>query len=203
MAKFVKTVNGRKYNVILLISQDNIIKVNGIREVQFRQTIMKKAISIFFTFLFLFTFGQKNNGYTLYHNNILKTEECNSRGSFDSSIVLYWDIFSKYDRVLARDAYNACQIAALQNHKYFSDFLFLCAKSGITKTKLLSNRLIKSKFITDSVKLNTLFIKGSKDYFKRIDTTLRREMIQRSDNEQKKKGKKNTLKFATIISIEF
>ena len=150
---------------------------------------MKKAISIFSTFLCLFTFGQKDKDYSLYHYIILKIEECNSRGSFDSSIAMYSDIFNKYDRVLARDAYNACQIAALQNNKHFSDFFFFCAKSGITKTKLLSNRLIKSKFTTDSVKLNTLFSKGSKDYFKRIDTTLRQEMIQRSDNEQKNKGK--------------
>lgn len=151
---------------------------------------MKKDIStLFFCFLFSLTFGQNNKDYSLYHDKILLIEECNSRASFDSSIIMYSDIFNKYPRVLARDAYNACQIAALKKHKFFSDFFYACAKSGITKNKLLNNGLIQSEFVRDSIKLNVLYSKGIKDYLKRIDTSLRREMIQRFETEQKIKGK--------------
>lgn len=92
---------------------------------------------------------------------------------------------------MARDAYNACQIAALKKHKSFSDFFFICAKSGISKGRLLSNQLILAQYVADSTKLAELHLKGTKDFLKRIDTALRREMIQRSDNEQKNKGKEN------------
>lgn len=150
-------------------------------------------------FLFSVSFGQKNknNNYTLYHDHILVIEQFNSRGSFDSSLTAYSDIFSKYDRIMVRDAYNACQIAALKKHKSFSKFFFICAKSGISKARLLSNQLIQVQYVIDSVKLTQLYLKGAKDYLNRIDTTLRREIIQRSENEQKNKGKENYSKICT------
>jgi hypothetical protein len=151
---------------------------------------MKNIVLIlFFYFLLSFTFGQNNQDYSLYHDKVLLIEEYNSRASFASSIIMYSDIFSKYGRVLARDAYNACQIAALKKHKCFFDFFYTCAKSGITKNELLNNKLIQSEFNRDSIKLNALYLKGVKDYLSRIDTALRREMIQRFETEQKIKGK--------------
>lgn len=147
----------------------------------------------FIAILFLFTaaFGQNNTDYSLYHDKILIIEECNSRGSFDSSITLYAAIFNKYERVMARDAYNACQIAALKNHKLFPDFFTLCAKSGISSRRLLKNPLIRAVYVTDSTKHANLFLKGYNDYLQRIDTALRSEMIQRADNEQRNKGMEN------------
>jgi hypothetical protein len=157
-------------------------------------------LTIFLTFLFSYLYGQNNKDYSLYHDRILIIEECTSQASFDSSIIMYFDIFSKYNRVLAKDAYNACQIAALKKHKYFADFFYNCAKSGITKSKLLNNGLIQSEFVLDSIKLNVLYSKGNKEYLKRIDTSLRREMIQRYETEQKIKGKEG---YSAVVKENF
>ena len=150
--------------------------------------VVKLAIFIFFAFLNLIAIGQKNSDYLQYHTKLLKIEEYNSRGSFDSSIINYNDLFNLYEFVFAKDTYNACQIAALQNHNVFEHFFYLCAKSGIKKYKLLNNKLIKSKFDADTATLNALFNKGRDEYFKRIDIKLREEMIQRYNKEQKYKG---------------
>lgn len=153
----------------------------------------------FISILFLFStaFGQNNTDYSLYHDKILFIEQCNSRGSFDSSITLYATIFNKYERVMARDAYNACQIAALKNHKLFPDFFALCAKSGISSNRLLKNPLIRALYVTDSAKLERLYLKGYNEYLLRIDTALRNEMIQRADREQRSKGSENYSKICT------
>jgi hypothetical protein len=162
---------------------------------------MKKIVSTLFFYLLLsFTFGQDHQDYSLYHDKILLIEAFNSRASFDSSIIMYSDIFSQYSRVFAKDAYNACQIAALKKNKYFSDFFYACAKSGITKNELLSNGLIQSGFARDSIKLNALYLKGIQSHLNRIDTTLRREMIQRFETEQKIKGKEG---YAAVCTDNF
>lgn len=167
---------------------------------QFRKPINTAITLLSFFFLTTGAIAQNDRDYILYHDQILLIEEQNSRGSFDSSISLYQGIFNKYDRVLARDAYNACQIAALRKHKSFRDFFFTCAESGISRSELLSNPLIRSGFAADSAELNVLYTKGRRVFFERIDTTLRREMIRRADNEQKSKGKGN---YAAICADNF
>lgn len=92
---------------------------------------------------------------------------------------------------MARDAYNACQIAALKKHKSFSNFFFLCAKSGISKQRLLKNSIIQSQYFEDSTKYKAIHLKGTQEFLTRIDTALRREMIERADKEQKNQGKEN------------
>lgn len=159
---------------------------------------MKKTIqTLIFIFLIAIAVGQNNKDYSQYHDNILAIEECNSRGSFDSSLTLYSVLFKKYNRIMARDAYNACQIAALKKHKLFSDFFFLCGKTGIAKSRLLNNSLIQAQYVTDSIKLTALYIEGTKEFSKQIDNALRIEMIRRADNEQKSKGKENYYKVCT------
>jgi hypothetical protein len=161
---------------------------------------MKKIISLMLIYFSSFVWAQQAIDYSEYNDLMLTIEACNARESFDSSIQKYSTVFTKYERVFAADAYNACQIAALKKHKYFPDFFYKCAHSGISKTRLLSNALIKDMFITDSTNLNVLYSKGNKAYLKRIDANLREEMIKRSRKEQESKGKPN---YASICTDNF
>lgn len=157
----------------------------------------KIANLVLLLLLFSTAFGQKNKDYSLYHDNILLIEQFNSLGDFDSSISMYAEVFGKYGRVMARDAYNACQIAALRKHKLFPDFFSYCAESGISKVRLLRNPLIQAQYIVDSTKLSKLYLIGYNNFLNRIDTVLRHEMIQRSNNEQKNKGTNNYFKICS------
>jgi hypothetical protein len=158
---------------------------------------MNQILLTLFAFSFFWSGGQREQDYTLYHEKIVVIEEHNARGSFDSSLAMYYDIFNKYNRVLARDAYNACQLSALKKSKHFAHYFYVCAKSGITKPMLLNNYLIGREYKLDSNNLNTLYANGLKEYLNRIDTTLRNEMILRFNNEQKSKGKENYSKICT------
>ncbi|MDI9339935.1 MAG: hypothetical protein QM534_05125 [Sediminibacterium sp.] len=158
---------------------------------------MKKHILLLLLSISSLFMAQKNPDYTAYNDAMLSIEACNSRASFDSSITKYYHLFSKYELAFAKDAYNACQIAALKNHKYFHHFFYKCAQSGITKTRLLSNPLIKTAYISDSVNLNTLYSKGNTEYTKRIDMGLREEMLKRAAKEQESKGKQNYAQVCT------
>lgn len=128
--------------------------------------------------------AQADRDYSAYYDQIVVIEQANAREDFDEALRLYMLAFVKFDRVFARDAYNACQIAALKNHKDFNTFFMYCAKSGIEKSKLTSNKFIAQHYVADSVKLNYLFVKGYKIYSERIDTALRSEFKRRSELEQ-------------------
>ncbi|PBQ30347.1 hypothetical protein CNR22_00740 [Sphingobacteriaceae bacterium] len=128
--------------------------------------------------------AQADRDYSAYYDQIVIIEQANAREDFDEALRLYMLAFVKFDRVFARDAYNACQIAALKNHKDFNTFFMYCAKSGIEKSKLTRNKLIARQYVTDSIKLNYLFVKGYKIYSERIDTTLRSEFKRRYELEQ-------------------
>lgn len=141
--------------------------------------------------------GQSNQDYTMYFERLMTIEENTANEDFDKSIKLYNDLFREYPLVLAKDAYNACQIAALQKNKVFTDFFDICAKSGIEKNTLLKNYHINSEYKKDSVNLTTLYVKGHNTYLSRIDTTLRREFLSRYENEQKNKGLNNYLQICT------
>ncbi len=161
---------------------------------------MKKIISLIFISFSSSIWAQPSIDYTDYTDWMLTIEACNARESFDSALVKYAYVFNKYKRVFAADAYNACQIAALKKHKFFPDFFYKCAQSGISKSRLLSNALIKNIFITDSTQLSALYAKGNKAYLKRIDLSLREEMLKRSSNEQKSKGQPN---YASVCTDNF
>lgn len=154
---------------------------------------MRSILVAFSCVLLSSVYGQKKQDYAWYHDRILEIEELNAREQFDSSLTLYYNVFSQYNRVLVRDAYNACQLAALQNAKQFPQFFYTCARSGISRNKLLAHPLIHSRYIADSTHLNKLYNQGIREYSRRIDLTLRNEMLQRYENEQKNKGKANYL----------
>jgi len=132
--------------------------------------------------------AQTNVDYSYYHDGILVAEGYTSKEDFDISIASYAETFKKYPRAFAKDAYNACQIAALKKHAYFADFFYKCAESGIEKDRLLKNAHISSAYKSHPAKLDTLYAKGYKKYSGRIDTSLRKEFIRRYELEQKHKG---------------
>jgi len=153
---------------------------------------MKIFIQLYLIYAFsLTTLGQSKKDYTFYFDQILLIEKATSEENFTESLKLYSRTFNKYERIFARDAFNACQIAALKNHSNFQRFFFECAKSGVPKQLLLSSRHIFQQYRSDSLKLNLVFAKGAGIYLSRIDTSLRNEFKKRFEFEQKNKGKEN------------
>lgn len=134
-------------------------------------------------------YGQKTKNYVDYHHKMLRIEECTARENFDSSITMYFDLFNEYERVFSKDAYNACQIAALIKHKHFSYFFTKCAETGIKKQFLFENELIHSSYLNDTISLNKSYIIGINKFNTKIDTALRRDFFRRYETEQKIKGK--------------
>ncbi len=141
--------------------------------------------------------GQNKKDYSSYFEQILLIEETTAKEDFDKSISLYKDLFNRYPRVLARDAYNACQIAALRKSKSFSDFFSLCARSGIEKTILLKNYHISSEYKLDTANLKVAYTRGHAFFLTQIDTLLRAEFLNRFDLEQKNKNSSNYLQICT------
>jgi hypothetical protein len=150
--------------------------------------------------LFLYTcsiHGQTNEDYSLYFDRIMTIEESTAKEDFDKTLKLYKDLFNEYSFVLAKDAYNACQIAALQKSNGFGNFFHSCAKSGIEKNILLKNYHINIEYKKDSINLTTLYVKGHGYYISSIDTALRREFLLRYEYEQKNKRSNNYLQICT------
>lgn len=156
-----------------------------------------KKIYLLFCFSNTLIFGQSTQDYSFYFDQILIIEESNAKEDFEKSLSLYTDLFHKYPRVLAKDAYNACQIAGLTKSKSFPDLFLMCAKSGIEKSKLLKNQHIYSEYKIDSLKLKIAYTEGYSIYLNRIDTALRREFLNRYELEQKNKNTERYLQICT------
>jgi hypothetical protein len=149
---------------------------------------MKYLFISAFTIFFLGSFAQRKD-YTYYFDQIVQIEECTSNENFEQSLVLYESLFAKYETVFARDAFNACQIAALQKSKTFDLFFYINARSGVGKKTLLSNSIIAGQYNASPDRFDTLFRKGSTAYFSGIDMELRNEFRRRFREEQESKGK--------------
>jgi hypothetical protein len=126
--------------------------------------------------------------YSGYFDSILLIEEATSREDFAESLKLYSQTFREYHRVFARDAYNACQLAALTRHEQFDTFFVQCARSGVPISLLLRNRHIAARYNPDSTRLHSLYIQGHALYRSRINTSLRNEFAERFALEQKSKS---------------
>lgn len=162
----------------------------------------KKSMRTYLLILLFYSFGStiqadEQGDYSRYFDQILRIEEATSNENFDESLRLYHELFEQYEYVFVRDAYNACQIAALTKHISFSDFFFQCAKSGVRLNLLLHNTHISTLYKSDSSTLNSLFLNGYTIYSERLDTSLRNEFTNRFENEQKNKGKKNYREICT------
>jgi hypothetical protein len=155
------------------------------------QCIGTQGILLLFCTLCATAQNQLSTDYSGYFDSILLIEEATSREDFTESLKLYVQTFREYDRVFARDAYNACQLAALTRSEQFDTFFAYCAQSGVPITLLLRNRLIAARYNADSARLRSLFIQGDAVYRSRIDTSLRNEFAERFALEQKNKSGDN------------
>jgi|GEM_PF-1362693 len=126
--------------------------------------------------------------YSSYFESILNIEEAISREEFQQAVNSYGQLFDRYDRAFARDAYNACQLAALTDDDRFDGFFLRCAKSGVPLFLLLRNGHIARRYSRDSLHLRQLFEGGRTLYLSRIDTALRNEFAMRFELEQRNKG---------------
>lgn len=150
---------------------------------------MKYLISPFLLIMFSLGCEAQPKAYNSYFDQIIRIEEFTANEEFERSVLLYKELFGNYDRVFARDAYNACQLAALTHSNTFACFLDLCAKSGVGKSLLTSCHCIADQYRKDTVRYDSIFNQGRQVYFSRIDIRLRNEFMERFREEQEHKGK--------------
>lgn len=151
---------------------------------------MKRITLIVLACLGFFHAGARSvKDYSAYYDSLLVIEEAIASERFDEALEHYAALFREYPRVFARDAFNACQIAALKNDSHFKAFVFVCARSGVDRNVLMANPQIAPAWTADTKTLDELMIKGRKEYLWRIDTNLRKEFQQRFELEQQSKGK--------------
>ncbi|MBL7754025.1 MAG: hypothetical protein JNM44_06065 [Chitinophagaceae bacterium] len=161
---------------------------------------MKIRLLILFIVLILLnlsSLAQDTKDYTNYHHQITKIESDLSRGAFENAMAAYHQLGQRFNRMLARDAFNACQIAAFQKSPQFHWFVYHSANAGILLSTLLENRLIREGFLNDTITFLQTYSSGYKRYSKRIHPDLREEMLRRYELEQKNKGRENYLQICT------
>jgi hypothetical protein len=120
---------------------------------------------------------------------MLLIEQWVADAEFDQALVGYEALIADYGRLLARDAFNACQIAALRNHPKTDSFYFYCALAGVPEALLKQNVNTGKVRMRNSAHYDALYRMGNTAYTARIDTALRREFISRFNQEQQSKGK--------------
>ncbi len=143
--------------------------------------------SFFFCILFsqASTFGQN---YFVYRDSVRIIAELLAKKEFSPAILKYNYLFANYKRVFAKDAYNACQIAALENDINFKTFYCVAAKSGVPQDLLVRNFHIRKITSANTKMHDSLFFAGRTEYLNSIDTVLRREFITRFQAEQRHKA---------------
>lgn len=136
-------------------------------------------------------FSNTSDGFNFiaYRRHVLQAEEALSRSEIGAAVLSYRQAFDGVPHVFARDAYNACQLAALDSSEHFGLFYALCARSGVSRSLLNRNRLIQGRVLQDSLRYHAIYAEGRTQYRKRIDTALRAEFSGRFQLEQSYKGK--------------
>lgn len=71
--------------------------------------------------------ARRERDHTDYFLAVVKIEESLASEDFPEVLVLYHGLFERYGRVFARDAFNACQLAAFSDTSRFRNFYFWCA----------------------------------------------------------------------------
>ena len=127
--------------------------------------------------------------YTPNHETIFLIEQWIADSEFDQAIVGYESLIADYGRLLARDAFNACQLAALRNHPKTDSFYYYCALAGVPEPLLKQNLNTSKVRMRNSAHYDALYKMGNQLYTARIDTALRKEFISRFNQEQQSKGK--------------
>ena len=132
--------------------------------------------------------AQTRMDHTSYHETMLMIEQWIANEEFDQAIVGYQTLIKIYGRLLARDAFNACQIAALLGHPKMDSLYYYCALAGVPEAVLKHNTKTATVRITDVDHFDALYKAGNAKYLERIDINLRNEFIGRFNREQQAKG---------------
>lgn len=125
--------------------------------------------------------------YITYHKSIMGIESLLSNDSLEMAVEEYDRLFHLYDFVFARDAYNACQLAALTSSTHMPYFYKRCIEAGISTQMLQANSRINVWIKKNSSQRKDLEKDGMMKYNSRIDHALRDEWIERFQLEQEHK----------------
>jgi hypothetical protein len=132
--------------------------------------------------------AQSAKDYTGYHQTMLLVEQWIAEEDFDQAIIGYKALIKDYGRLLARDAFNACQIAALLKHPYTDSLYYHCALAGVPEALAKHNIHIAKARMQAIDHFDALYIAGNTQYLSRIDAKLRKEFIDRYNKEQQMKS---------------
>lgn len=136
-------------------------------------------------------FSQDTDGQLIYPASIRLAEDAMANEDFDEALNQYRKLFASARHVMARDAFNACQLAAIRSASDFDFYFLQCARAGVPEKMLHGNIHIWPHVEKDTTAFRTLYASGYNTYLARIDTTLRREFAARYKREQSSKGMSN------------
>lgn len=147
-------------------------------------------LSLFFLSILTFhsAHAQARMDYTGYHETMLMIEQWIANEEFDQAIVGYQTLIKTYGRLLARDAFNACQVAATLGHPKTDSLYYYCALAGVPEAVLKHNTKTAQARVADIDHFDALYKAGHAKYLARIDVNLRNEFIDRFNKEQQAKG---------------
>jgi len=137
------------------------------------------------------TWCQAPSATLIYPEHILLAEEAIASEDFEDALNQYHDILAAGNQILAKDAFHACQLAAILDAPDFSMYYLNCAKAGIPKKLLSGNLHIWPRMEKDTTAFSAIYLEGINLYQSRIDTALRKEFIARYNREQSSKGQSN------------
>lgn len=150
------------------------------------------VLRLLLLFLSILTFrsvhAQGRMDYTSYHETMIPVEQWIANEEFDQAIVGYQTLIKIYGRLLARDAFNACQIAAALGHPKTDSLYYYCALAGVPEAVLKHNPKTATARMDDIDHYDALYKSGNAKYLARIDVNLRNEFIDRFNREQQAKG---------------
>ena len=152
---------------------------------------MKPRFLLIFCSLFSLCVSAQEVSYVPYYKQIMVVEESLAERNFDKAVDIYAVLFASYERPFARDAFNACQLAALRDSKFFEPFFLECAKAGVRKEMLVGNKQIGRLYRVNAGLYDQMYDEGYAVFRKRIDTALREEFVERYELEQQNKGNSN------------
>jgi hypothetical protein len=132
--------------------------------------------------------AQSAKDYTEYHQTMLLVEQWIAEEDFDQAIIGYKALIREYGRLLARDAFNACQIAALLKHPYTDSMYYYSALAGVPEALAKHNIHIAKARMQEIDHFDALYKAGNTQYLSRIDVNLRKEFIERYNREQQMKS---------------
>jgi len=150
----------------------------------------------FLIFIWIFsanvsTWYQAPSTSLIYPEHILLAEEAIASEDFEEALNQYRDILAAGNQLLAKDAFHACQLAAILDAPDFTFYYLQCAKAGVPGKVLKGNIHIRPRMERDTSAISAMYFEGFKTYQSGIDTALRKEFIARYNREQSSKGKSN------------